>query len=75
MNDKVITELIHVVKDLERPLLGKEVAEKLKTKMTSKNPQLFTCLGQIKKTYTITLKEDAKPIAISVPRKVPENKG
>ena len=71
MNDKVITELIHVVKDLERPLLGKEVAEKLKTKMASKNPQLFTCLGQIKETYSITLKEDAKPFAISVPRKVP----
>ena len=85
VNDKVITELIYVVKDLERPLLGRDAAEKLKlvirvdtvssddykTKMASKHRQLFTGLGQMKETYTITLKEDAKPFAISVPRKVP----
>ena len=85
MHDKVITELIYVVKDLERPLLGREAAEKLKlvnrvdtvssddykTKIASKHPQLFTGLGQMRETYTITLKEDAKPFAISVPRKVP----
>ena len=83
--DKVITELICVVKDLERPLLGRDAVEKLKlvkrvdtvssddykTKMASKHPQLFTGLGQMKETYTITLKGDAKPFAISVPRKVP----
>ena len=39
--------------------------------MASKHPQLFTGLGQMKDSYTITLKEDAKPFAISVPRKVP----
>ena len=38
--------------------------------MASKYPQLFTGLGQMKCSYTITLKEDAKPFAISVPRKV-----
>ena len=42
-----------------------------KTKMASKHPQLLTGLGQMKETYTIILKEDAKPFAISVPRKVP----
>ncbi|XP_015779103.1 PREDICTED: uncharacterized protein K02A2.6-like [Acropora digitifera] len=85
VDDKVITELIYVVKDLDRPLLGREAAEKLKlvnrvdtvssddykTKIASKHPQLFTGLGQMRETYTITLKEDAKPFAISVPRKVP----
>ena len=39
--------------------------------MASKHPQLFTGLGQVKDSYTIALKEDAKPLAISVPRKVP----
>ena len=57
--DKVITELICVVKDLERPLLARDAVEKLKlvkrvdtvssddykTKMASKHPQLFTGLG------------------------------
>ena len=42
-----------------------------KTKMVSKHPQLFTGLGQMKETYTVILKEDAKPFAISFPRKVP----
>ena len=85
VDEKVVRELICVVKDLERPLLGRDAAEKLKlvnrvdtvssddykTKMASKHPQLFTGLGQMKDSYTITLKEDAKPFAISVPRKVP----
>ena len=66
-------------------MLGRDTAEKLKlvnrvdtvssddykTKVASKHPQLFTGLGQMKDSYTITLKEDAKPFAISVPRKVP----
>ena len=85
MDDKIITELIYVVQDLKRPSLGRDAAEKLnlvnrvdtdssddyKTKMASNHPQLFTGLGQMKETYTITLKEDAKPFEISVPRKVP----
>jgi len=78
-----IKELIYVVKDLERPLLGRDAAEELKlinrvdivsshdykTRMASKHPQLFTGLCQVKDSYTITLKDDAKPFAISVPRK------
>ena len=84
MDAKVITELTYIVKDLERPLLGREAGEKLKlgnrvdtvssddyrTKIASQQPQLFTGLGQMRETYTITLKEDAKPFAISVPGKV-----
>ena len=62
-----------------RPLLGRAAAEKLKldnrvdtfskTTMASKHPQLFTGLGQMKETYIFTLKEDAKPFAISFPRR------
>ena len=62
MDDKVVRELIYVVKDLERPLLGRDAAEKLKlvnrvdtvssddykTKMANKHPKLFTGLGQMK---------------------------
>lgn len=79
-----IKELIYFVKDLERPLLGRDAAEQLKlinrvdivssddykTRMASKHSQLFTGLGQVKDSYIIKLK-DAKPFAISVPRKVP----
>ena len=39
--------------------------------MASKHPQLFTGFGQMKETFTITLKEDAEPFESSVPRKVP----
>ena len=39
--------------------------------MASKHPQICTGLGQMKDLYTIILKEDAKPFAISVPRKIP----
>ena len=85
VDDKVVRELIYVVKDLERPLLGRNAAEKLKlvnrvdtvssddykTKVANRHPKLFTSLGQMKDSYIITLKEDAKPFAISVPRKLP----
>ena len=68
MDAKVITELIYFVKDIERPLLGREAAEKLKlgnrvdtvssddykTKIASQHPQLFTGLGQMRETYTMT---------------------
>ena len=78
-------EQIYVVQDLERALLGREAADCLKhiTRLDSlssdsykaavveKWPQLFKGLGEMKDPYTITLKEDAKPFAISVPRKVP----
>ena len=60
VDDKVVRELIYVVKDLERPLLGRDAAEKLKlvnrvdtvssddykTKMANKQPKLFTGLSQ-----------------------------
>ena len=85
VDGKVVRELIYVVKDLERPLLGRDAAEEFKlinrvdtvssddykTKIARKRPQLFTGLGQMKDSHTITLKGGAKLFAISVPRKVP----
>lgn len=78
-------EDIYVIKDLERPLLGRRASENLnlinrvnsiaennyKASINEKYPQLFTGLGKMKAEYTITLQQDAKPYAISVPRKVP----
>jgi len=34
-------------------------------------PGIFTGLGELKGEYDITLKEDAKPFAIHVPRRIP----
>jgi len=81
-----IKELIYFVKDLERPLLGRDAAEELrlinrvdivssddyKTRMASKHPQLFTGLGQVKDSYTITLKEDAKHLQFLVQERYPK---
>ena len=74
-----------MIRDLERPLLGRHAAESLnlltrvnsiakgdyKAKVRHKYPQLFIGLGRMKAEYTITLKENPKPYAITVPRKVP----
>ena len=84
-HDEMTEEQVYVVQDLERPLLGREAADHLqlitrinklsseeyKTEMVVKYPKLFKGLGTMKESYTITLKEDAKPFAVSVPRKVP----
>ena len=34
-------------------------------------PHLFTGLGKIQQPYTIQLQEDAKPYALSTPRRIP----
>ena len=34
-------------------------------------PKLFTGLGMMKEEYTIKLKDETKPFALTVPRKVP----
>ena len=39
--------------------------------MMCDHPQLFEGLGTMKDEYTIKLKDDAKPFALTVPRKVP----
>ena len=84
-DERSIQEVIYVVRDLERPLLGRRAAESLnlinrvdgitdeeyKATVKAKYPQLFTGLGKMNTEYTITLQESAKPYAITVPRKVP----
>ena len=42
-----------------------------KTKVADKHPKLFSGPGVVKKSYSITLKEDAKPFQVTVPRKMP----
>ena len=42
-----------------------------KAKVMCDCPQLFQGLGTMKDEYTIKLKDDAKPFALTVPRKVP----
>ena len=42
-----------------------------KSKVADKYPKWFEGLGVMKDSYRITLKEDAKPFQVSVPRKVP----
>ena len=69
--------------DSERPLLGRKPAELLKliSRLTDSlsrddyksklSAKLFEVLGVMKGSYSVTLKEDAKPFQVSVPRKVP----
>ena len=45
--------------------------EDYKTKVICDYPQLFEGLGTKKDEYTIKLRDDAKPFALTVPRKVP----
>ena len=42
-----------------------------KSKVADKYLKLFEGLGVMKDSYCITLKEDARPFQVSVPRKVP----
>ena len=83
--DKVATEEIYVVEDLEGPLLGRQPAEQLKlvsriesmssndykNKVTGTYPKLFKGLGVMKDSYKITLQEHAKPFQLAAPKKAP----
>ena len=85
VQDKVAKEQVYVIEDLKRPLLARKPAELLKlisrleslssddykSKVADKYPKLFEGLGVMKDSYCITLKEDATPFQVSVPRKVP----
>ena len=85
IDERSTEEEIYVIRELERPLLGRHAAESLnlltrvnsvakgdyKAKVKHKYPQLFIGLGRMKAEYTITLQENPKPYAITVPRKVP----
>ena len=80
-----IHEYVNVIKDLETPFLSRQAAEKLqlitrvqsvesneyKASVMAKYPELFTGLGKMEDEYTIKFTDDAKPFALTVPRKVP----
>ena len=84
-NQTSTKETVYVVESLARPLLSRSAAVKLnlisrlcelttadyKTKVMCDYPQLFEGLGTMKDEYTIKLNDDAKPFALTVPRKVP----
>ena len=84
-NQTSTKETVYVVESLARPLLSRSAAVKLnlisrlcelttdeyKAKVMRDYPQLFEGLGTMKDEYTIKLKDDAKPFALTVPRKVP----
>lgn len=79
--DRTTTEEVFVIKRLERSLLGRQAAQRLKlinrvdtlnsTEM-KEYPNLFTGLGKIKdQEYDIKVTEPTIPFAITVPRQVP----
>ena len=82
---KVAKEQVYVIGDLKRPLLRRKPAELLKlisrfdilggdeyeSKVADKYPKLFERLDVMEDRYCITLKKDAKPLQVSVLRKVP----
>ena len=84
-NQNSTKETVYVIESLARPLLSRSAAVKLnlisrlcelttdeyKAKVMRDYPQLFEGLGTMKDKYTIKLKDDAKPFALTVPRKVP----
>ena len=84
-NQNSTKETVYVIESLARPLLSRSAAVKLnlisrlcelttdeyKAKVMRDCPQLFEGLGTMKDEYTIKLKDDAKPFALNVPKKVP----
>ena len=85
IDERSTGEEIYVIRDLERPLLGRHAVESLnlltrvnsiakgdyKAKVRTQVPKLFIGLGRMKAEYTITLQENPKLYEITVPRKVP----
>ena len=80
--DRDIQEKVYVVKGLTKPLLGRPAIEGLslvqcvaalcekELNPVEQFPHLFQGLGKLQGDYTIKLQEDAKPFAISTPRRV-----
>ena len=79
VHDKIAKEQVYVIENLERPAelltlitrLDSLSSDDYKSKVADKYPKLFEGLGVMKDSYCITLKEDARPFQVSVPRKVP----
>ena len=80
--NKTAEQLIYVVKGLRFPLLGRPAIEALnivfvvrQVQMSADDvyerfPQVFEGLGKLDGEYNIDLKEDAKPYAVTTPRRV-----
>ena len=80
--DTEVEEEVFVVRRLRRPLLGRPAIESLglikrvgavemtKDMVEKQFPGLFEGLGQLQGDYEISLKEGAKPHALSTPRRV-----
>lgn len=78
-------EDVYILRTLKSPLLGKPAIEKLdvlaelaakvgaieKGNIESEYPNLFRGLGTLKGEYDVKLKPDAKPFALTSPRRVP----
>lgn len=74
---------LYVIKGLKKPLLGKPAIKELKilefvnelskTELNPRTdfPELFRGLGEMKNTYKIELKDDAKPFNLTCPRRLP----
>ena len=79
--DKEATEEVYVVKSLNRSLLGRPAIEALglvqrvnavqtKTDLVKQFPKLFEGLGKLEEEYKIVLRDDARPYALSTPRRI-----
>ena len=83
--DSSIDDEIFVINGLERPLSGRKACKTLNliqnlaevddvnyaSHIMQQYLTLFDGLGKLEGEYKITLREDAKPFALTVPRKVP----
>ncbi len=81
IQDKELVEDIFVVQRLSRSLLGRPVIESLdlvrrvqtihsKEDLLQHFPKLFDGLGKLEGEYKIRLKDDARPYAVTTPRRV-----
>ena len=78
-----VIEKVYVIKGLQTPLAGRPIIQKLnllqeiasvdksQEYLEQRFPQVFNGLGRIRGSYQIQLEDDAKPFAISTPRRVP----
>ena len=78
--EKEVVEDVYVVRHLQWPLLGRPAIKALglavrverisKRQTEDVNPKPFQGLGQLRSEYRIQLKEDAKPHALTTPRRI-----
>ena len=79
-NNKSALETLYLVEGLEKPLLGKPAIKKLAVVQQCYNitvedaqdkwPKYFKGLGELDGQYHITLKSNANPFALAIPRRI-----